>query len=252
LILEALRKLEREKQSPDAGLVVVGHTPWTGGSPGGSRPALVALAVVLVASGIGFGVWLGRTPAPVPTASTALSVAPPAQPLESAATTATPPSVVGATVESPVPGPQIAMPPQADSTRPGTPPRAAPGTSMTRVEPSSAGGGQSVPSTTLPVGALPPVTGDDRTPARTAPARTPAAPIVDAEREVDQEPPAAAHASRGELRLQAISQRDGHPIAVINERLVREGESFDGVLVVRIGKAEVEVEVGGRRRTLIF
>ena len=88
--------------------------------------------------------------------------------------------------------------------------------------------------------------------ARTEPART-FRPVPEAEPEVERDVPAAAHASsRGELKLQAISQRDGHPIAVINERLVREGESFDGVLVVKIGKAEVEVEVAGRRRTLTF
>ena len=49
----------------------------------------------------------------------------------------------------------------------------------------------------------------------------------------------------GELRLNAISERDGQPVAIVNDRLVREGDSFDGVRVLRIGEAEVEVEVGG-------
>jgi hypothetical protein len=58
--------------------------------------------------------------------------------------------------------------------------------------------------------------------------------------------------SPDELVLQAISERDGSPVALVNDRLVREGDSFDGVTVVRIGASEVEVEVRGRRRVLRF
>ena len=54
------------------------------------------------------------------------------------------------------------------------------------------------------------------------------------------------------LRLTAISQRDGRPVALINDRLVFEGDSFDGVRVIRIGESEVEVEVRGERRVLRF
>ena len=54
------------------------------------------------------------------------------------------------------------------------------------------------------------------------------------------------------LVLHAISQQDGAPVAVVNERVVREGDSFDGVRILRIGAAEVEVEVAGSRRTLRF
>jgi hypothetical protein len=56
----------------------------------------------------------------------------------------------------------------------------------------------------------------------------------------------------GSLRLNAISQRDGRPVALINDRLLFEGDSFDGVKVLRIGEAEVEVEVHGKRRVLRF
>ncbi len=41
-------------------------------------------------------------------------------------------------------------------------------------------------------------------------------------------------------------------MALINDRLVFEGDSFDGVRVIRIGDAEVEVEVKGQRRLLRF
>jgi hypothetical protein len=64
--------------------------------------------------------------------------------------------------------------------------------------------------------------------------------------------PPALPADPDGLRLQAIAERDGHPVALINDRLVREGDSFDGVTVVRIGTAEVEVEVRGQRRVLRF
>jgi hypothetical protein len=62
-------------------------------------------------------------------------------------------------------------------------------------------------------------------------------------------PPAALP---GELRLNAISRRDGRPVALINDRLVFEGDSFDDVRVIRIDDTEVEVEVKGQRRVLRF
>jgi hypothetical protein len=58
--------------------------------------------------------------------------------------------------------------------------------------------------------------------------------------------------SEPEFRLTAISTRDGEPIALLNDRLVREGDSFDGVRVIRIGAADVEIEVDGERRTIGF
>jgi hypothetical protein len=55
-----------------------------------------------------------------------------------------------------------------------------------------------------------------------------------------------------DLHLNAISQRDGRPVALINDRLLFEGDSFDGVKILRIGETEVEVEVRGKRRVLRF
>jgi hypothetical protein len=60
--------------------------------------------------------------------------------------------------------------------------------------------------------------------------------------------PAAARA----FTLTAISQQDGRPVAILNDRLVREGDMFDGVRIVRIGEAEVEIEVEGRRSVVSF
>ena len=56
-------------------------------------------------------------------------------------------------------------------------------------------------------------------------------------------PREAAPPPRSEPQLNAISQQDGQPVAVIDGRLVREGDSVDGVRVLRIGETEVEVEV---------
>jgi hypothetical protein len=41
-------------------------------------------------------------------------------------------------------------------------------------------------------------------------------------------------------------------VAVLNDRLVREGDSFDGVTVVRIGTSDIEIEVRGRRLVIEF
>jgi hypothetical protein len=70
-------------------------------------------------------------------------------------------------------------------------------------------------------------------------------------------PPAGARIKEpklaaGVFQLQAISAQDGHAVAILNDRLVREGDSFDGVKVVRIGADEVEIEVAGHRRVVKF
>jgi hypothetical protein len=52
--------------------------------------------------------------------------------------------------------------------------------------------------------------------------------------------------------LQAISERNGQPIAIINDHLVRVGDEVDGMRVLEIRGAEVDIEVRGRRSTLRF
>ena len=52
--------------------------------------------------------------------------------------------------------------------------------------------------------------------------------------------------------LQAISERNGQPIAIINDHLVRVGDEVDGMRVLAIRLDEVDVEVRGRRTTLRF
>jgi hypothetical protein len=178
LILEALKKLERERDTSGRGFLVVAQTPWRGSA----RRRWLRLGAVAVAGGAlaGAGAWLawrvlssGAGSAP-PAATTPLASARPA----------------------PAPG-----------------------------------------------ATLPPPIWDTAAPARPAVARAAAAPRD--ERGPKAEPPAV-------LRLEAISVQDGEPVAVINGRLVRKGESVDGALVTWIGADAVEVEVDGRRRTLGF
>jgi hypothetical protein len=190
LILEALKKLEREKGVPERGFTVLAATPW----PARHRDRRIGLlaAGLLVAGGIALGVALRPTPQAAPTAVPA----------------AAPSSLAAVLKPAPVP----------------TTVTAAPAVFPTPWRRSAA-----------PTPAPPPAEG--------APVAVPA--------ERPAPPPTTAPAAEP-LRLQAISERDGHPVAVLNERIVREGDEFDGIRVLRIGPGEVEVEVRGRRRILTF
>jgi hypothetical protein len=181
LILDALKKLEREKQAPDRGFLVLAHLPWAARPrEGRSRSLLLLGAVGLLAVGVAaVGFLRGRQPRPSE---------PAARP--------------GAAAE-PGPPPASAVPTAAAS---------------------------------LPV--------------PLAPAPAPRSPLPLA-LGVPTPPPAAAP-PEVELRLNAISEQDGHRVAILNDRLVREGDLFDGIRVVRIGETEVEVEVNGQRRLVRF
>lgn len=206
LILEALKKLEREKQAGARGFVVLSHLPWTGARSGGRTMAgsLAVIVVTLVALAAGLtAVWRWRSAAGAPAA-----IATPPGPSPTAAPGMPDP-------EPAMPSARVAPPEQVD-TRP------------VAVRPP-------VP----PVSLLPPPKAEGGGPDQPADAPPSA-----------REGPATGKAV--ELRLNAISVRDGHPVAILNDRLVREGDSFDGIRVLRIGDAEVEVEVAGQRRTLRF
>jgi hypothetical protein len=181
LILDALKKLERDKDAREPGVLVVGSVPWGARTPS-RRPLVLALAGIGLLALVAFALWPrdhGARPATAP----ARSDSPPAPAPTPAAV---PPSTTPAPASAAAPPERgrLAVPPAAA----GTPPQPAAGAPMTT---------------------------DD-------------------------------------LRLNAISQRDGRPLALINDRLVFEGDSFDGVKILRIGEAEVEVEVRGKRRVLRF
>ena len=177
LILEALRKLEREKASPEQkGFVVLG-APGAGGGGGRGLAVLAVIGAVAVGA-LGAAAWhrLGTDPAPPPPVP-----APPAPALE--------------VVRAP--------PPDAGAARGGAG--------------SAAPGGAAVGFTPEPV----PGAG------------------------------ASARAVEPRFRLQAITRRDGRPIAILNDRLVREGDSFDGVRVVRIGELEIELETAAGKKLVV-
>ena len=85
LILDALRKLEREKEGRAPGILVVGSVPW-GETSRARRFVLVGVAVVALALAVAVG-WLLR-----PTQATPAAKAPPpaAEPTRAARPAATP------------------------------------------------------------------------------------------------------------------------------------------------------------------
>ena len=80
LILEALKKLEREKQAPDRGFLVMAQVPWAGE---GRRGQMALMAVVLAAAvAVGFVArWLtGRDAPPAPAGPVGVASVPPTLP----------------------------------------------------------------------------------------------------------------------------------------------------------------------------
>jgi hypothetical protein len=188
LILEALRKLERDKPAPERGVVVM----TAGGLSGrGGRPPGWVWLVLGIAGGLlgALAIVEWRQPdapsagAPVASAPAAQGEPPAARPL--------PPTVAPAPARSPAPTPASAA--------------------------------------ALATGA----------PAAVVEAASPTPAAGDA-------PPAPA------LTLHAITVQEGQPVALINERVLRVGDEIDGVRVLRIGEAEVEVERDGQRVVLRF
>jgi len=228
LILDALRKLEREKAAHEPGVLVVGSVPW-GGTSRVKHLRLAVGATVVLASGVLVG-WLLRPAAPPPATAPRSAAAPrPAEPGPRPTPTSMPPSPVataGARYELP-----SAPPVRLSRPLPAAPARADRAASALP-DPKPAAPTPEPAAESLPA----PV------PAESISVAPGAAGVVET----------APAAAPDELRLTAISQRDGRPVALINDRLVFEGDGFDGVRVLRIGETEVEVEVRGVRRVLRF
>jgi hypothetical protein len=206
LILDALRKLERDKDRPDPSVVVVGSVPWQGVADS-RRVPFAAGAIVAVCVLAGAALLLARrSPAPAPAA-------------------APPP---GATAPAALASPAYAAPGGPAAPARPLPPAVAPA-SRPALGPVPASRRLAVPGT--------------------AAGGTAAAPLAAA---ADEARVAPGPATSERLQLMAISQRDGQPVAIISDRLVREGDSFDGVKVLRIGATEVEVDDRGQRRVLKF
>lgn len=237
LILDALRKLERERETPEAGVTVVGAVPW-GEASRSRRTRLAAGAGIVLGLAVALA-WLLRRDPQTPVVE---PHAPAASPV--GGSSPTPPAT------SPHPRSiQRALTPPSTQLAPAPPtirlsrPQVSGAPSRPRVTPAPEPASVSPAATPESVAAEP----DE---SRTSPPSSPAEAAAEA---ADEAPPApAAAAAPAELRLNAISQRDGRPVALINDRLVFEGDSFEGVRVIRIGDTEVEVEVNGQRRVLRF
>jgi hypothetical protein len=189
LILEALRKLERDKDAPERGFVVMTHIPWVQGRSSSRLVGIGAIALALALGILAMALWRGRAGKPLGPEAKVVATAPPS---------VAPPA------------------PQASPIAPRTPPPFD----------AKALALESVKSTAPAPGA-------------------PAAPLAEAT-------PKPRVSAQAEVRLNAISQKDGQPVAVVNDRLVHEGDAFDGIRVIRIGETEVEVEVRGQHRILTF
>jgi hypothetical protein len=191
LILEALKKLEREKSHPDRGFLVLGAQP----DRPHRRAWLAVAGVTALAALVGAAVWLARPGSA------------PSPPEVSAG-----PSGTIADVASPAAAPTMT--------------------------PVVAGGLTRTAAAAAPV-SLPGESG----------AHTPAPPSGTQEKPHAQPSPQAMEPP---FRLEAISRRDGEPVAILNGRLVREGDRLGSARVVRIGELEVVIEVDGTRSVLGF
>lgn len=280
LILEALRKLDRDKQAPERGLVVTGATTWARAE---ERRGLRLVAIVAAGLVLGAGVWLWRGRAahtPATSAAAGAGAASHATPAHEPADLRLAPrgvrsgeaplgattAAAGAPPAQPSPTQLLtpgASPADTAGTRALTPARA--GTEVTgggaeaddvRASRALPPAGVAVADTPADDGPRPVTPDDDDDAAGTSdePGRVrPTIPPLDTEREraaarpADTPPEPAA-----DVVLQAVTERDGRPLAIVNGRLVREGDSFDGIRILRIGSSEIEVEVKGKRRTVGF
>jgi hypothetical protein len=188
LIFEALKKLEREKESPDRGVVVVAPGAWGEREPRSRSRTAAAVGLVLLGLGLAAFALRPRPRAPEPAAA-----ASPSRPPATLAAERDPaPTARRSSEDVPPPQPRLVVP-------------------------------------------------------------TAAAPRAAAPETVELTPPPEPVAPHEpEFRLNAISTREGQPVALLNDRLVREGDMFGGVRVVRIGEDYVEIEVKGERRTIRF
>lgn len=223
LILEALRKLEREKQAADRpGFVVLPAASW---GEGRSRAGLLFGLVLLFAvfTALGIGLYMGalrtarvREQVAQPTPATPLA---PIDPLPApSAARATPGLITTST-------PALPVPPQVEQ----------PATAALVVAPQTAPVGSPTTSLVAEPELMPDIPEGD-------PVATP----------VTAATPAAARPAGPALVLTAIGARDGRAVAVIDDRLVHEGDEYDGWRVITIGTDSVVVLYKGERRTLRF
>jgi hypothetical protein len=239
-ILDALKKLEREKEARDPGVVMVQPVPWgeRDRRRRGSGLAIAGTVLVLVLGGS--FLWLrseGDPPAPGDEGGEPAS----------AATDAETPAV-----PEPAPPPEAGPADRTGRTEPPPPSDVTPPPSRALLPP----GGEPAPLApeAPPVASDEPIPPDARGVAPTPSEESLVVPsIADSAVAPPQGPPQPPDtAPEPEFRLTAISSRDGQPIALLNDRLVREGDRFGDILILEIGETSIEIEVNGERKTLGF
>jgi hypothetical protein len=242
-ILDALKKLEREKEARDPGVVMVQPVPWGERDRRRRGPGLAVAGTVLVLVLGGSFLWLrsrGEPSAPRHEGG---------EPASAAAGAETP--------AAPEPAPLPAAPM----------PKARPAAPTERTEPPPPGDVTPPPARALPrpedttvplTPEAPPAASDEPiTPDATATAPFEEPSVVPSIADTAVAPPEAPAPPPGtppepEFRLTAISSRDGQPIALLNDRLVREGDRFGDITIIRIDETSVEIEVNGERKTIGF
>ena len=255
-ILDALKKLEREKQARDPGVVMVAPVPWGERDRRRRGPGLAVAGAVLALVFGGSFLWLrsgadppaaqsgdeGPAATPSATGEETVVVAPEPAGRAASETTPTTPTIPGTRTAGPATaGP--APPPPRDLPRPEdtTPPLAPEAPPVfDEAAPAEAAGMASAVS--------------ERPDVMTTEQAAPEVPVEMTEPETlaEETEPATTSSPVPEYRLTAISSRDGHPIALLNDRLVREGDRFGDILILEIGETSVEIEVRGKRKTISF
>ena len=231
LILEALKKLERDRHTHERGFLVLSQPAWrpAGESHWTRGPALLGVAALGGAAVAAVLLWSPRGgPRPAPAAVTGGAVQAPAAPVQAPAMSSARTATASASTPSAdnAPPPRVAWP--AD-------PRARAAKAAATLAP---------PAETRPERASAPLAQPDTAATQAEADGEPA--LSDAEAPAE-EPPVT-----GPLRLEAIAQRDGQPVAVVSGQLVRVGDVIGASTVVRIGAAEIELETDGVRRILRF
>ena len=233
LILEALKKLERDKQVEGrGGFLVMAARPWPSETDNRRRVAAIVVgAVAMMAVGAGLAVWLVRGSSKPTIAADA--AAPATSPAASAPVTSAPAAAVAPNTTPVAIVPAYAPPAAPTSAVPKAAAVAAPQPAAPAAIRASAAAPPDARVVTEPAGLEP---------------REPAHMITAAAATKSE----AAAPGGARFRLTAISEREGKPVAMLNDRLVQEGDSFDDVTVVRIGEGEVELKVAGKQTMVRF
>jgi len=240
-ILDALKKLERQKQEGDPSQsgdqpVMVGGRRWgekRAGSAFGWGSVIVAVAALIVA---GLALYRSLAPSAATSSNGALPTAPASSPPESSA-----PDTSATGAESKDMGePEPESPPGSSRE---SPPRGTPASDDGKSEPEQQYVEELGESELDEIETSPPV----RLIGRPRGERTP---------EEKSEEPAAltSEIPEGlpELVLQGTSVVDGKSIAVVNYQRLFEGDTIEGARVIRITDRFVELEYEGKRFTLKF